>query len=57
MMSLATSLAIAVVYYVMEMVTMLLGEMGYIPPILGAFTPVVFFILVGAVLLMRFCQL
>jgi lipopolysaccharide export system permease protein len=47
LMSLLTSLIIAVVFYVMEMITMMLGRMGYIPPIVGAWFPVGFFILVG----------
>jgi lipopolysaccharide export system permease protein len=50
LMSLLTSIIVAVVYYVMEMVTMMLGRMGYIPPIAGAWSPVIFFILVGIVM-------
>jgi lipopolysaccharide export system permease protein len=50
LMSLLASLGTAVVYYVMEMISMMLARMGYIPPIVGAWFPVAVFSLVGAVL-------
>jgi lipopolysaccharide export system permease protein len=50
LMSLLTSLIITVVFYVLEMMTMMLGRMGYIPPALGAWFPVGFFIAIGTVL-------
>ncbi|MDR1787753.1 MAG: LptF/LptG family permease [Treponema sp.] len=48
LMSLLSSLVSAVVFYVMEMITMMLAKMGYIPPIIGAWFPVFMFILAGA---------
>jgi lipopolysaccharide export system permease protein len=45
------SLAVAVIFYVMEMLTMMMGRLGYIPPIIGAWFPVIFFTVVGAVLI------
>jgi len=50
LMSLATSLGVAVVYYVVEMVTMMMARLGYIPPIVGAWFPVALFILLGIIL-------
>jgi lipopolysaccharide export system permease protein len=50
LMSLLTSLISAVVFYVMEMLSMLMAELGYIPPVMGAWFPVVFFSIVGMVL-------
>jgi lipopolysaccharide export system permease protein len=50
LMSLLTSLIAAVVFYVMEMISMLMAELGYILPIIGAWFPVVFFSIVGMVL-------
>jgi lipopolysaccharide export system permease protein len=50
LMTLLTSLICAVVFYVTEMVTMLLGKQGYISPFLGAWFPVFLFIGIGAVL-------
>jgi lipopolysaccharide export system permease protein len=50
LMSLLTSLGSAVVFYVIEMITMMLGKLGYIPPVVGAWFPVVVFITVGLLL-------
>jgi lipopolysaccharide export system permease protein len=50
LMSLLASLGTAVVYYVIEMITMMLGRMGYIPPVVGAWFPVGLFTIVGIVL-------
>ena len=50
MMSLLVSILSAVLFYVVEMVTMLLGTQGYIPPFLGAWLPVFLFVILGAVL-------
>jgi lipopolysaccharide export system permease protein len=52
LMSLLTSLISAVVFYVIEMISMLMAKTGYIPPLLGAWVPVFSFIVLG-VLLMR----
>jgi lipopolysaccharide export system permease protein len=51
LMSLLVSLGISVVYYVMEMVTMLMANSGTIPPIAGGWAPVIFFTFLGVVLL------
>jgi lipopolysaccharide export system permease protein len=51
LMSLLASLSAAVVFYVMEMITMMMARLGYIPPIVGAWFPVGSFIIVGLVLL------
>jgi lipopolysaccharide export system permease protein len=51
LMSLLTSLSIAVVFYVMEMITMMMAKLGYIPTIIGAWFPVVVFIAIGILLL------
>ena len=51
LMSLFTSLAAAVVYYVTEMLCMMLAGMNYIPPIIGAWFPVFLFINLGLYLL------
>ncbi|MDR1108772.1 MAG: LptF/LptG family permease [Spirochaetaceae bacterium] len=51
LMSLLASLLVAVVFYVMEMITMMMARLGYIPPIVGAWFPVVTFIVVGVLLL------
>jgi lipopolysaccharide export system permease protein len=50
MMSLLVSILTAVSFYVVEMVTMMLGRLGYISPFLGAWFPVFLFIIIGAVL-------
>ncbi|GHV42558.1 membrane protein [Spirochaetia bacterium] len=51
LMSLLASLCVAVFFYVMEMITMMMARLGYIPPIVGAWFPVGIFILIGALLL------
>ncbi|GHT51848.1 permease [Spirochaetia bacterium] len=50
LMSLLTSLGVAVIFYVLEMITMMLARTGYIPAIIGAWFPVFFFIAIGTVL-------
>jgi len=51
LMSLLSSICVAVAFYVLEMVTMLMARLGYIPTIAGAWFPVIVFILIGAALL------
>ena len=51
LMSLLTSLSAAVVFYVMEMITMMMAKLNYIPTIVGAWFPVVIFIIIGILLL------
>ncbi|MDR1429244.1 MAG: LptF/LptG family permease [Spirochaetaceae bacterium] len=51
LMSLLTSLISAVVFYVIEMVTMAMARTGYLPAILGAWFPVLGFIALGIFLL------
>ncbi|MDR2177094.1 MAG: LptF/LptG family permease [Treponema sp.] len=51
LMSLLTSLSSAVIFYVMEMISMLMARLGYIPPIVGAWFPVGIFIVIGLSLL------
>jgi lipopolysaccharide export system permease protein len=51
LMSLLTSLFSAVAFYVMEMITMMMARLGYIPPFIGAWFPVGVFILIGVLLL------
>jgi lipopolysaccharide export system permease protein len=50
LMSLVASLALAALYYILEMITMLFARMGYVSPIAGAWFPVGFFIFIGLVL-------
>jgi hypothetical protein len=38
-------------FYVMEMLSMMMAKMGYIPTLVGAWFPVVIFIALGAMLL------
>ena len=52
LMSLLSSLFAATGFYVMEMISMMMSRLGYIPPIMGAWFPVFIFIIAG-VLLMR----
>jgi lipopolysaccharide export system permease protein len=49
-MSLVASLFVAVVYYVMQMISMLYAEMGRIPPFIGAWIPSIAFLAVGGFL-------
>ncbi|MDR2493744.1 MAG: LptF/LptG family permease [Spirochaetaceae bacterium] len=51
LMSFASSLGSAVVFYVTEMITMMMARMDYIPPLIGAWFPVALFVLIGAALL------
>jgi lipopolysaccharide export system permease protein len=51
LMSLLASLSVAVVFYVMEMISMMLARLGYIPPLAGAWFPVGIFIVLGLLLL------
>jgi lipopolysaccharide export system permease protein len=51
LMSLLTSLGSAVLFYVSEMITMMMARLGYIPPLVGAWFPVALFIVAGALLL------
>jgi lipopolysaccharide export system permease protein len=51
LMSLLSSLSAAVLFYVMEMITMMMARTGYIPPLVGAWFPVFAFIVIGLLLL------
>jgi lipopolysaccharide export system permease protein len=51
LMSLLASLSVAVGFYVMEMITMMMAKLGYIPPAVGAWFPVAVFVVIG------FCML
>jgi lipopolysaccharide export system permease protein len=51
LMSLLTSLGAAVLFYVTEMISMMMAKLGYIPPIVGAWFPVLMFIVAGVLLL------
>jgi len=51
LMSLLSSLVAAVVFYVIEMITMMMARLGYIPPFVGAWFPVFTFTTVGFLLL------
>lgn len=51
LMSLLSSLILSVVYYVIQMVMALMAKMGHLPPLAGAWTSVLLFLLLGAVLL------
>ena len=51
LMSLLSSLVAAVIFYVTEMITMMMARLGYIAPALGAWFPVGMFILLGLLLL------
>lgn len=51
LISLGLSIASVVVFYVMQMITMLMAGFGTIPPIFGGWFPVVFFIFLSAILL------
>ena len=50
LMSLLTSLCISVVYYVMEMVTVLLAKQGVFTPLTGAVFPGIVFLILGVLL-------
>jgi lipopolysaccharide export system permease protein len=51
LMSLLSSLGAAVFYYVMEMISMMMARMGYLPPLVGAWFPVAIFTVTGILLL------
>ena len=51
LMSLLASLSSAVLFYVIEMITMMMARLGYIPPLVGAWFPVLVFIIIGFFLL------
>jgi len=51
LMSLLASLSAAVVFYVTEMITMMMAKLGYIPTFIGAWFPVAVFITLGLWLL------
>jgi lipopolysaccharide export system permease protein len=51
LMSLLASLTAAVIFYVMEMISMMMARMGYISPFVGAWFPVLVFIAIGFSLL------
>jgi lipopolysaccharide export system permease protein len=51
LMSLLASLSAAVFFYVMEMISMMMAKLGYIPPLAGAWFPVMVFIALGLMLL------
>ena len=51
LMSLLSSLVAAVIFYVMEMISMMMAQLGYIPAPTGAWFPVVTFIVAGLLLL------
>lgn len=51
LVSLALSVSSAVIYYITQMVTMLLAQFGYISPLVGAWFPVILFFILSIVLL------
>jgi lipopolysaccharide export system permease protein len=51
LMSLVVSLSVAVLYYVIQMISMLFAKWGYISPLAGAWFPVLLFVAAGAVIL------
>ncbi len=51
LISLALSISAVVVYYVFQMLTMLMAKFGVLPAFLGPWLPVIFFIFVSVVLL------
>ncbi len=53
--SLSLSISAAVLFYVMQMVTMLLAKFGYISPFMGAWFPVFFFV-VSSIVLLRYAR-
>ena len=55
LMSLLLSLSIAVLYYVLQMVSMLFAKWEYISPLIGAWFPVLFFI-VASIIILRYAR-
>ncbi|MDR1866962.1 MAG: LptF/LptG family permease [Treponema sp.] len=51
LMTLLSSLFSAVVFYVMEMISMMMAKLSYIPPLVGAWFPIISFVVIGFVLL------
>ncbi|MCL2205963.1 MAG: LptF/LptG family permease [Treponema sp.] len=51
LMSLLASLGVAVVFYVTEMISMMLAQSGHIYPLIGAWFPVLLFVAIGLFLL------
>jgi lipopolysaccharide export system permease protein len=51
LMSLLASLSAAVIFYVMEMISMMMARLSYIPPFAGAWFPIGVFIFLGLLLL------
>ncbi|MDR2729947.1 MAG: LptF/LptG family permease [Treponema sp.] len=51
LMSLFASLSVAVVYYVSEMLSMTMAGLNYIPPVIGAWFPVLLFAVLGIFLI------
>jgi len=51
LMSLFTSLSIAVVYYITEMLSMTMAGLNYIHPAIGAWFPIILFIVIGIILI------
>lgn len=55
LISLASSISAAVLFYVTQMVTMLMAQYGYISALAGAWSPVILFIIISSILL-RFAR-
>ncbi|MBQ5471378.1 MAG: LptF/LptG family permease [Treponema sp.] len=55
LISLSLSVASAVLFYVMQMVTMILAKFGYITPFMGAWFPVFIFV-IASIVLMRYAR-
>lgn len=53
LMSLLASLVVSVIYYVIQMLTMLMAKLGYVSPVAGAWAPAVIFILLSAALIAK----
>ncbi|OHE61728.1 MAG: permease, partial [Treponema sp. GWA1_62_8] len=53
LMSLLASLMASVIYYVAQMISMMLAKLGYISPELGAWAPAGIFIFIGAVMVVK----
>jgi lipopolysaccharide export system permease protein len=51
LMSLASCISAAVLFYVMQMITMLLAKFGAISPFMGAWFPVFMFVVIATVVL------
>jgi len=47
LMSLLSSLVVSVIYYVTQMVMVLLAKLGYIPPLYGAWAAFIIFLIIG----------